>query len=90
MDYQVDTPPLEADYVIVGGGTSGLVLAARLSEGDSARSVIVLEAGKNLVNYPRAQTPALWTILMGSEAEWQYQSTPQLSVIESPKSRMAS
>lgn len=39
--------PLEADYVIIGGGTSGLVLASRLSENDSTRSVIVLEAGKN-------------------------------------------
>lgn len=70
--------PLEADYVIIGGGTSGLVLAARLSECDSNRSVIVLEAGKNLIDDPRVQTPALWTTLMGSEADWQFQSTPQV------------
>ncbi|OJK01625.1 hypothetical protein ASPACDRAFT_77338 [Aspergillus aculeatus ATCC 16872] len=92
MDYQGDTPPLEADYVIVGGGTSGLVLAARLSEGDSARSVIVLEAGKNLVDDPRVQTPALWTTLMGSEADWQYQSTPQAAlgdrVIKEPQGKL--
>lgn len=70
--------PLEADYVIIGGGTSGLVLAARLSENDSSRSVIVLEAGKNLTDDPRVQTPALWTTLMGYEADWQFQSTPQV------------
>ncbi|RAK75705.1 GMC family oxidoreductase [Aspergillus fijiensis CBS 313.89] len=91
MNPQVDTP-LEADYVIVGGGTSGLVLAARLSEGDSARSVIVLEAGKNLVEDPRVQTPALWTTLMGSEADWQYQSTPQPAlgnrVIKEPQGKL--
>lgn len=70
--------PLEADYVIIGGGTSGLVLAARLSANDSTRSVIVLEAGKNLIDEPRVQTPALWTTLMGSETDWQFLSTPQV------------
>lgn len=70
--------PFEADYVIVGGGTSGLVLASRLSENDSTRSVIVLEAGKNLIDDPRVQTPALWTTLMGSETDWQFKSTPQV------------
>ncbi|OGM45396.1 glucose dehydrogenase, partial [Aspergillus bombycis] len=74
------------------GGASGLVLAARLSEGNATHSVIVLEAGKNLVQDPRVQTPALWTTLMGSEADWQFESTPQAGlgdrVIKEPQGKL--
>jgi choline dehydrogenase len=37
-----------ADAVVVGGGTAGCVLAARLSE-DAACQVVLLEAGPDLV-----------------------------------------
>jgi choline dehydrogenase-like flavoprotein len=69
--------PKEADYVIVGGGTAGLVLASRLSE-NPGLTVIVLEAGKDMTQDPRVNIPALWTSLMGSDVDWQYQTTPQV------------
>ena len=63
-------------YIIIGGGTAGLVVANRLSE-DADVSILVLEAGKDLSADPRVNVPALWTTLLGSEADWQYQTTTQ-------------
>ena len=39
----------EADYVIIGGGTAGSILAARLASGSNKR-VILLERGRNDLN----------------------------------------
>lgn len=70
--------PKSADYVIVGGGTAGLVLAERLSENPSVH-VVVLEAGTDMTQDPRVQIPALWTSLMGTDVDWQLKTTPQVS-----------
>ncbi|KAI0545249.1 hypothetical protein F4679DRAFT_561769 [Xylaria curta] len=65
------------DFVIVGGGLSGLVLAARLTD-DPNVTVTVLEAGDDYTTDPRIRTPALWLSVLGTpEFDWSYQSTPQ-------------
>ncbi|TFK47587.1 alcohol oxidase [Heliocybe sulcata] len=46
-----DVPGKTFDFIVIGGGTSGLTLAARLSE-DPAVSVLVLEAGKANIDDP--------------------------------------
>lgn len=65
------------DYIIIGGGTSGLVIANRLSE-DPKVNVLVLEAGKNLLEDPRINMPAGWPALLGSKADWDFVTTPQV------------
>ncbi|KAK7751758.1 hypothetical protein SLS62_006243 [Diatrype stigma] len=64
------------DYIIIGGGTSGLVVANRLSENPNVQ-VLVLEAGKDLSADPRVNIPALFTTLYGSDDDWNYRTVPQ-------------
>src|SRR5262249_53962714 len=64
------------DYVIVGGGSAGCVLANRLSE-DRAVSVLLLEAGHNDWS-PLFRIP-IGTIKIGGEYDWQFQAEPDPS-----------
>lgn len=69
----------EFDFIIIGGGTAGLVLAARLSE-DPAVSVAVIEAGRNLVEDENILRPSLIQTLYGKpEYDWCFTTEPQVS-----------
>jgi choline dehydrogenase-like flavoprotein len=58
----------EHDFVIVSGGTVGLIVAARFSD-DPNVNVLVLEAGDNHISDPRVSIPARWPTLLGSECD---------------------
>ncbi|KAI0836304.1 putative GMC oxidoreductase [Hypoxylon sp. FL0890] len=64
------------DFIIVGGGTAGLTLATRLSE-DPTQSILVLEAGSDQSDDPRVKTPALYTSLLKTELDWDFETEPQ-------------
>ncbi|KAK3376179.1 hypothetical protein B0T24DRAFT_216216 [Lasiosphaeria ovina] len=66
----------EFDFVIVGGGQAGLVVASRLSE-DPSVSVLVIEAGEDLTADQRTMIPGMWTQLQSSSADWNMMTTPQ-------------
>ena len=65
------------DYIIVGGGTSGLVVANRLSE-DYNVSVAVIEAGDIELNNPNVTSTAAYTKAFGTAIDWRYESAPQI------------
>ncbi|KAI1311859.1 putative GMC oxidoreductase [Xylaria venustula] len=64
------------DFIIVGGGTAGLVVAARLTENQDV-SVLVLEAGQDALHDPRITIPAGWSSILGTEHDWDFITVPQ-------------
>ena len=70
------------DYAIVGGGTSGLAVASRLTE-DPNVTVLVLEAGLNKLDDSRISTPGLAVATWDNpEFDWQFMTTPQVFPLE--------
>jgi choline dehydrogenase-like flavoprotein len=66
------------DFVICGGGTAGLTLAARLTENPDV-TVGVIEAGKCQLGDPLVDTPAAFMQMFSNpEYEWGFRTTPQV------------
>lgn len=66
------------DFIIVGGGTAGLVLANRLTT-DPTVSVLVIEAGSDLLKDPKITTPGLATLLYDDpQYDWSFDTVPQV------------
>ncbi len=63
-----------ADYVIVGAGAAGCVLADRLSA--TGATVVLLEAGQRDRN-PNAKIPAAFSKLFKTKHDWDYNTVPQ-------------
>jgi choline dehydrogenase len=83
---------MRADYVVVGGGSAGCVLAARLSEDPTVR-VVLLEAGKSDVGRWGMRMPLAWRdTFMDPSVSWGYLTEPEPHadhrVIPAPRGRV--
>ncbi|XP_077993644.1 glucose dehydrogenase [FAD, quinone]-like [Glandiceps talaboti] len=63
------------DYVIVGAGSAGCVVANRLSE-DENISVLLIEAGPEDTE-PNITIPAEYVNMIGTDVDWKYLTVPQ-------------
>jgi choline dehydrogenase len=70
----------EYDYVIVGAGSCGCVMAHRLSQ-DGRFSVLVIEGGGTGLDQQKTINPILWATNIGSDTDWGNKTVPQANLM---------
>ncbi|KAH7074077.1 oxidoreductase [Paraphoma chrysanthemicola] len=83
--------PTKFDFIIVGGGTAGNVVAGRLAENPNV-SILVIEAGiANPLDVDAIATPSSAFSLRGSKHDWAFKTTmiarPDYERVEKPNTR---
>ncbi len=65
----------EYDFIIVGGGSGGSVVARRLAERTDAR-ILLIEAGPSDIGVVDIECAARWTTLLRGDYDWGYDYAP--------------
>ncbi|XP_029177669.1 glucose dehydrogenase [FAD, quinone]-like [Nylanderia fulva] len=72
----VDPPAHYYDFIVVGGGSAGAVVASRLSDIPEWK-VLLLEAGPD--EPPGAEVPSMVAMFLGTNIDWQYKTTNEMN-----------
>ena len=65
------------DYIVIGGGTAGNAVAARLGQRMPESTVLVIEAGPSAPAEDRINIPGLKGSTLGTKYDWNITSIPQ-------------
>lgn len=65
------------DYLVVGGGTAGCVMASRLAEYLPNKRILLIEAGPSDYMDNRVIDLKNWLNLLGGELDYDYGTTEQ-------------
>ncbi|CAF5113732.1 unnamed protein product [Rotaria sp. Silwood1] len=80
------------DYIIIGGGTTGIVAARRLAENNANFSVCILEAGPSNEDIVNSHMPGGWILMQKTPVDWCYETVPQKGcnnrIISLPRGRL--
>jgi choline dehydrogenase len=64
------------DHIVVGGGSAGSVIAARLAAAEPGADVLLIEAGPDGRGVAQITDPPQWAKLEGTSLDWGYRYTP--------------
>lgn len=80
-------PAGEFDYIVVGAGSAGCTLVARLLAGDPGATVLLVEAGGSNDRPEISDFSQAWQLTQpGSEVDWGFRSVPQPALGGRPQS----